>query len=389
MCRSLNTEGKSQMFKESNDIQQKSIVKTIVTAGIVLLVVLYFSEALGIVNNIYGVISPLLLGAAIAYVLNILVAWYEKIYFPKSRNRRINSSRRGVCILLSLLSIIAIIMFFFGVVIPQFARSIQILSEGFPAMYNNLLEWAKQHADQIPILQQTLQELNLDGASVMKKVMDVVGSWAGGTFSLMGSVFGQIFNWVLAIIFAIYLLFGMEDLKKQLSKILRTYMKEERRAKLHEITGTADETFSGFIIGQCKEAVILGILCTAGMLIFGFPYATVIGPVIGLTALIPMLGSYIGAVIGFLLIVMVEPFTSLMFLIFVLVLQQVEGNLIYPKVVGKSIGLPGIWVFTAIIIGGGLFGITGVVLGVPIAATVYKLMSRAINKRLEAEQQEE
>jgi predicted PurR-regulated permease PerM len=377
------------MFKQSNDIQQKSIVKAIITAGIVLLVVLYFSEALGIVKNIYGVISPLLLGAAIAYVLNILVAWYEKIYFPKSRNRRINSSRRGVCILLSLLSIIAIIMFFFGVVIPQFARSIQILSEGFPAMYNNLLEWAKQHADQIPILQQTLQELNLDGASVMKKVMDVVGSWAGGTFSLMGSVFGQIFNWVLAIIFAIYLLFGMEDLKKQLSKILRTYMKEERRAKLHEITGTADETFSGFIIGQCKEAVILGILCTAGMLIFGFPYATVIGPVIGLTALIPMLGSYIGAVIGFLLIVMVEPFTSLMFLIFVLVLQQVEGNLIYPKVVGKSIGLPGIWVFTAIIVGGGLFGITGVVLGVPIAATVYKLMSRAINKRLEAEQQEE
>ena len=124
------------------------------------------------------------------------------------------ATRRGVCILLSLLSIVAIIMFFLGVVIPQFARSIQILSAGFPAMYNNLLEWAKQHADQIPILQQMLQELNLDGASVMKKVMDVVGSWAGGTFSLMGSVFGQIFNWVLAIIFAIYLLFGMEDLEK-------------------------------------------------------------------------------------------------------------------------------------------------------------------------------
>jgi len=153
--------------------------------------------------------------------------------------------------------------------------------------------------------------------------------------------------------------------------------------------GTANETFSRFIIGQCKEALILGILCTVGMLLFGFPYATVIGPVMGLTALIPMLGSYIGAGIGFLLIVMVDPFTSLMFLIFVLVLQQVEGNLIYPKVVGKSIGLPGIWVFTAIIIGGGLLGITGVILGVPIAATVYKLMSRTINERLKGEQEAE
>jgi predicted PurR-regulated permease PerM len=371
---------------ESNDISQKSLIKTIIVAGIVLLLVIYFSEALGIVKNLYGVISPLLLGAAIAYVLNLMVALYEKIYFPKSGNKRINGSRRGVCILLSILSIVAIIMFFLGVVIPQFVRSIQILSAGFPSMYNNILDWANKHADKIPLLQQKLQELNMDGAALMKKVMDVVGSWAGGTVSLMGSVFGQIFNWVLAIIFAIYLLFGMEDLKKQFSKIIRTYVKEERRAKLHEVMGTANETFSSYIIGQCKEAVILGMLCTAGMLILGFPYATVIGPVMGFTALIPMLGSYIGAGIGFLLIVMVDPVTSLMFLVFVIVLQQVEGNIIYPKVVGKSIGLPGIWVFTAIIIGGGLLGITGVILGVPIAATVYKLMSRTINERLRMEQ---
>jgi len=368
---------------ESKDISQKSLIKIIIVSGIVLLVVIYFSEAVGIVKNIYGVISPLLLGAAIAYVLNLLVVLYEKIYFPKSTNKIIINTRRGMCILFSVLTILLVIFFFLGVVIPQFIRSIQMLSAGFPAIYNNLLEWASLHADKIPLLQQKLQEMNMDGAALMKKVMDVVGSWAGGTFSLMGSVFGQIFNWVLAIIFALYLLFGMEDLKKQFSKILRTYVKEERRAKLHEVMGTANETFSSYIIGQCKEAVILGLLCTTGMLIFGFPYATVIGPVMGLTALIPMIGSTIGAGIGFLLIVMVDPFTSLMFLIFVLVLQQVEGNLIYPKVVGKSIGLPGIWVFAAIIIGGGLLGITGVILGVPVAATVYKLMSRTINKRLE------
>ncbi|HEY5576078.1 MAG TPA: AI-2E family transporter, partial [Clostridiaceae bacterium] len=323
---------------ESKDISQKSLIKIIIVSGIVLLVVIYFSEAVGIVKNIYGVISPLLLGAAIAYVLNLLVVLYEKIYFPKSTNKIIINTRRGMCILFSVLTILLVIFFFLGVVIPQFIRSIQMLSAGFPAIYNNLLEWASLHADKIPLLQQKLQEMNMDGAALMKKVMDVVGSWAGGTFSLMGSVFGQIFNWVLAIIFALYLLFGMEDLKKQFSKILRTYVKEERRAKLHEVMGTANETFSSYIIGQCKEAVILGLLCTIGMLVFGFPYATVIGPVMGLTALIPMIGSSIGAGIGFLLIVMVDPVTSLMFLVFILVLQQVEGNLIYPKVVGKSIG---------------------------------------------------
>lgn len=369
------------MFRWQNDFKQSTAVKLILLSGFVLLTVMYFSAALGIINNVYGVISPLLLGGCIAYVLNILVAGYEKIYFPRSANKVVISSRRGVCILLSILSIFAILLFFLGVVIPQFIRSIQILSAGFPAMYNNLLAWANQHADQIPILKQKLSELNMDGASLMKKVMDVVGSWAGGTVSLMGSVFGKIFNWVLAIIFAIYLLFGMEDLKKQFSKVLRTYVKEDRRAKFHEVMGTANETFSSYIIGQCKEALILGLLCTAGMLVFGFPYATIIGPVMGLTALIPMLGSYIGAGIGFLLIVMVDPVTSLMFIIFVVILQQVEGNLIYPKVVGKSIGLPGIWVFAAITIGGGLMGITGVILGVPVAATVYKLMGRAINKR--------
>jgi len=262
MYRLLNTEKKllvkvirrkvNYIMKwESNDISQKSLIKTIITAGIVLLVVIYFPETLGIIKNIYGVISPLLLGAAIAYVLNLLVSLYEKLYFPKSKSKTICKTRRGICILLSVLTVFLIIFFFLGVVIPQFARSIQMLSAGFPAMYSNLLEWASLHADKIPLLQQKLQEMNMDGAALMKKAMDVAGSWAGGTFSLMGSVFGHIFNWVLAIIFSLYLLFGMEDLEKQFSKILRTYVKEERRAKLHEVMGTANETFSSYIIGQC------------------------------------------------------------------------------------------------------------------------------------------
>ncbi len=369
------------MLRMTDDIKLKSAAKLIVLAGLMLLVVLYFTQVLGIAAEIYGVVYPLLLGAGIAYVINILVAAYEKVYFPKSGSKRVADSRRGMCILLSILTIMGILAFFIGVVIPQFGRSIQILSAGFPAMYNNLVAWANQNADKLPILQEKLQEINMDGAALIKKVIQVVSGWAGGTAALMGTVFGRLFNWVLAGIFAIYLLFGLEDLKRQFGKVLRKYVGEEKRARFHEVVGTANETFSSYIIGQCKEAVILGLLCTAGMLIFRFPYATVIGPVIGLTALIPMVGAYIGASIGFLLIVMVQPFTALLFLVFVVVLQQIEGNIIYPKVVGKSIGLPGIWVFAAITIGGGLMGIIGVMLGVPVAATAYKLLSRHINER--------
>jgi len=177
-------------------------------------------------------------------------------------------------------------------------------------------------------------------------------------------------------------LFGKEDLKAKFDKLINTYMKAKKREKLYDVLRVTDETFSGYIVGQCKEAVILGVLCTIGMLIFRFPYSTIIGPVVGLTALIPLFGAYIGAAVGFLLIVMVAPFKALLFIVFIIVLQQIEGNLIYPKVVGGSIGLPGIWVFAAVTVGGGLMGITGVLLGVPIAATVYKLLGKSVNERI-------
>lgn len=159
-------------------------------------------------------------------------------------------------------------------------------------------------------------------------------------------------------------------------------MLADRREKLYRWIRTANETFASYIVGQSKDAVILGVLCTLGMLVFGFPYAITIGPVVGLTALIPMVGAYIGAAIGILLIVAVDPMKALWFIVFFVALQQLEGNLIYPKVVGNSLGLPGVWVFAAITVGGGLMGITGVMLGVPIAATVYKLLGKSVRARL-------
>ena len=165
----------------------------------------------------------------------------------------------------------------------------------------------------------------------------------------------------------------------------RAYVKEDTIIRLRNIYRTADETFSSFIIGQCTEAVILGTLCTVGMLLLRFPYAPMIGAFIGATALIPIVGAYLGAAVGAFMILTVDPLKALLFIIFIVVLQQLEGNLIYPKVVGSSIGLPGIWVLAAVTVGGGLGGIGGMLLGVPVAATVYKLIRNDVNRRNQSE----
>ncbi len=360
----------------------KSLFKTIVFIGLILLIVLNFKDVLNIFRTVYTVISPLLLGAIIAFILNILVVTYEKIYFPKSKSKLVKKSRRGVCILLSILTIILVLIFFLNIVIPQIAQFISLLIKGFPGVYDKAVEWVLDYSDEIPALQERVKDLNMNGEQVLKKSLEILGNWTFGTVSFLGSAFGAVVQLILAITFSVYILADKEGLKHKFDKLLKAYMKEDKRKKLYEILKTADSTFSSYIIGQCKEAVILGVLCTIGMVILRFPYANVVGPVIGMTALIPMIGAYIGAALGFLLILTVDWLQAVLFLVFIVVLQQLEGNIIYPKVVGSSIGLPGIWVFAAVIIGGGLMGITGILFGVPLIATIYKLLVKSVNKRL-------
>jgi predicted PurR-regulated permease PerM len=366
----------------ADDSQSKVIFKAIILIGITLLIVLNFSGVVSICKFLYRLILPLLLGAGVAYVLNILVFRYEKIYFPDSNNRIINSTRRGMTILLSILSIILILFLLLRVIIPQFVESTSLLIAGFPAVYDNLLLWINQHADLVPELQQQVEALDMDSQTIIKKGLELLGNWAFGTASLLSSVLSKIVNFLLGVLFGIYILFGKGQIKASFAKLFSAYISAEQRERLYDDLKIADQVFSGYIVGQFKEAVILGVLCTIGMLIFGFPYAVTIGSVVGLTALVPLVGAYIGAAVGFLLIVMVDPLQALAFIVFIVILQQLEGNLIYPKVVGDSIGMPGIWVLASILIGGGLMGITGVLLGVPIAATIYKLLGKAVDKRL-------
>lgn len=369
------------MNKRADDTQSQIIFKAIILLGITLLIVLNFTGVVQLFQYLYALILPLLFGAGVAYVLNILVVGYEKIYFPDSNNRIINSTRRGVAILLSILTIILILFLLLRVIIPQVIESASLLVAGFPVVYDKLLVWIDQYADHFPGIQQQIESLDMDGQTLIKKGFEMLGSWAFGTVSLLSSIVAKIVNFFLGIIFGIYILFGKERIMGSIDRLFSAYVRPNRHEKLYDGLKIADQVFSAYIVGQFKEAVILGVLCTVGLLIFGFPYAGTIGSVVGLTALIPLVGAYLGAAVGFLLIVMVDPLQALAFIVFIIILQQLEGNLIYPRIVGDSIGMPGIWVLASIIIGGGLMGITGVLLGVPVAATIYKLLAKSVNNR--------
>lgn len=227
-----------------------------------------------------------------------------------------------------------------------------------------------------------LSEVNFQ--SEIRQIIEAVFSGIGNILNLFSSVVSSVISGVtstfLAFAFAVYLLIGKDKLAGQADRLMKRWMKDGLYKKVRYVMAVVNDSFHRFVVGQCTEAVILGTLCTIGMLILRLPYAVMIGAVIAFTALIPMVGAFLGGAVGAFLIFMVSPVKALIFLIFLIVLQQVEGNLIYPRVVGSSIGLPGIWVLAAVTIGGGVFGIFGMLIGVPIAAALYRLIKNDLHQ---------
>lgn len=340
-----------------------------------------------VVQNISSAVFPLVLGLIIAYIMSLILKPLEKIYFPKARNKILIKSRRPVCVLLSFLIICLVIALVLVMVVPEIIASSRLIAREIPEFYNGVYNWIAEKSAEIPEIQQWLPDLrSFDIAGAVGRVADFVISGAGGMINsaigVVSGVFGGIANFVIAIIFAVYLLFNKERLLNQVERVFEAYIKVGNKLWFRHVAETANRSFSRFIVGQCTEAVILGLLCIIGMKIFRFPYAVMTGTVVGVTALIPIIGAFLGAIIGAFMIFTVDPMQALLFLIFLIILMQIEGNLIYPRVVGNSIGLPGMWVLAAVTIGGGLWGVTGMLFGVPAAATIYKLMRESVNGRL-------
>lgn len=365
----------------------KHFIQCALIVTLLCLFVINFKEVVNWGNTLLSVAFPLVLGGIIAYVLNILMVRLEKIYFPKSQEKWICKSRRGVCIVLSLAILICIVLFVAYLVIPQVVDCFVIISKDVPEVLHKAIQFLIRKSDELPALQKQLQDINLDWGNVIGKLSDgfmtgTKGFLASAT-TVVGTFLGTVTNVVIALIFSLYVLACKEELASNFNRVMKVFMKNTIYNKTLYVLGVVDESFSNFIMGQATEAVILGSLCTLGMFLLRLPYAGSIGALVGLTALIPVFGGYIGAVLGAFMIGTVDLKQMVIFLVFLVILQQLEGNLIYPKVVGSSIGLPGIWVLAAIIIGSGLGGVTGMLVGVPIAASCYKLIKNATKKKEE------
>lgn len=351
----------------------------------VCLVVKNFSLIFSFLKIAFSAAYPLILGAAIAYVFNIFLSFCEKYYFPKHKTGMLAYTRRPVCLLLSIAFTLAVMALILYIVIPELITAVKLISAEIPPLFVKLKDIAVQYLKDYPEIQEEIMSLEVDWTAFAGKALNFVKVGAGGIISsiagFIGSLTITITNFVIAVIFAVYLLVRKDKLREDIRRTKNAYLNERVNLAITRVFHTANSTFKSFFVGQFTEAIVLGTLCMIGMSILKIPYAGMTGTVIGVTALIPIVGAYFGAAVGAFIICTDDPRKALIFLIFLVILQQFEGNVIYPKVVGSSIGLPGIWVLAGVTIGGGLFGIIGMLLGVPALATVYKLYHSELSER--------
>ncbi|MBE7011380.1 MAG: AI-2E family transporter [Ruminococcaceae bacterium] len=363
---------------------KKTIIFGTLTALGALLIIYYRGIFENFIIRLWNAINPVLIGFFIAYIINILMSRYEKLYFPsKNHLPIIQKTRRPVCLVASLLTLCGIITLVMILVIPELISCIKLLVSEIPLIIDDIMENEKLLNAMPESISSALSEIDMTELTgkIAEKLFSGIGTAAETIFYAVSAFISSVISLLISIVFSVYILLKKEKLAFQFKAVLRNYLPQKITDKILYAASVLNESFHGFIVGQCLEAVILGFLCIIGMYIFRFPYAAMIGTLIGFTALIPVAGAFIGAGIGAIMILTVSPVKSLFFILFIIVLQQFEENVIYPKVVGKKIGLPSFYVLTAITVGGGLFGITGMLLFVPLFSAIYKIIQKDISQK--------
>ncbi|MBO5253857.1 MAG: AI-2E family transporter, partial [Clostridia bacterium] len=384
----MNT--KETLKTEPQPKRLRSFVKPaliVVTFTVLLAYALFhFDQLRAIGGTLYDAVSPFITGMFIAYILNVFMNLFENVVFGKltrGDSKFWASIKRPLCIILAFAVVILLILAVTLYIVPEIIQSLDLIIEAakvnIPIYAKNITEWVNWVS----------RELNLDivsEAATFLKEFDWTGLLTGATeftsnflnsiLSATMSFASGLFTVILSIIFAVYFLGGKESLLLSMKRLAYSFLPKKAIATAADIAVTANQVFSSFVRGQLTECVIIGCLCFIGMSLIGFDYALLISCIIAMTALVPILGAYIGCVIGAFLLLLVNPMDSLIFVIFIVVLQQLEGNIIYPKVVGSTIGLPGVWVMAAVTICSNLFGIMGVLLGTPLAAVLYTILRR-------------
>ena len=337
-----------------------------------------------------GIFAPFLIGLVIAFVLNVPMRAIERLLRRNPRRRGPAALLRAASFLVTLLLFAAGGTWLSGLCCPNSAAPSLPSASRFPAFFSRLQQEAKQLEAGFPTCGTIIAELQLDWKEIAERAMGFLQNGAtsilDSTMSIATSVFSGVFNFFMGFIFALYLLFDKEHLGVQARRVLYAWLPVERADRVVYVTALTERTFSRFLTGQCLEAIILGMMFFVSMSLIGLPYAMLVAMLVAVTALIPMFGAFIGCFVGAFLILVVDPMQALWFVVLFLVLQQIEGNLIYPRVVGSSIGLPAMWVMVAVTVGGSTMGILGMLLMVPAASVIYALSRENTARRLIARQ---
>ncbi len=350
-------------------------------------VILYFAlknfDVLGdIFLRIFGIFLPLILGLAFAMILNVPMSLLEKRLFRKSKRPLLQKLRRPLAILLSILLILSIMAGIIWLIIPELIQAIRIVAEHLIEWMDRLKQMSREDMLQLP-LGRLLVNINWDNtlSSVQNWLKAQSGNIVSTAVGTIGSVIGGVINFFFGLVFAVYILSNKEKLKLQVIRLMQAWLPRRFCMKLTRTSAIVRINFRNFVAGQSLEALVLGSLCMIGMAILRIPYPLMVGTLVGIGALIPVIGAFAAAGIGAFIIFTESPIQSLIFLIFLVVLQQIDGNLIYPRIMGNRVKLPAMWILAAVTLGGGFAGPIGMLLGVPIASTLYALLKDATEQR--------
>jgi len=373
----------------------KKTVRTVALAAFAVLAGYWCLQNLSPIEKalkaLMGLVSPFLLGCAIAFILNVPMRAVER--HLGDGGKHMDRFRRPLAFVLTLALVAGVLALASLVVVPNLGDAVSSVIQQAQSFLTRLPATLAELEARLPELQAVMAGLEIDWATLSGKALEqlqnlgrsLVGVGVGGVLSgmsIVGSVVSSVSTFFIGLVFAIYLLFQKEKLGWQVRQCLYALLPERTADRVLEIAALSNRTFSHFLSGQCLEAVILGSMFTVSMAIFRMHYALLVGVTISFTALIPVIGAFIGCGVGVLLILMVDPVQALLFIVLFLVLQQIEGNLIYPRVVGSSVGLPSIWVLTAVILGGKLMGISGMLVFIPLCSVLYTLFRQYVKDRL-------
>lgn len=368
-----------------NDKKFKGALILITYAIILCFIFMKYSTIFGGLGYITSLIRPLILGIAIAFVLNIPMKFFERKLFKRLDNSKkswVRSMKRPLSITLTIIVLVGAITTIILFVVPELTSSIVKLTESIPTYLKAFESNMNNYADSTILLSKVWDQVTNAWQEILKTITHLFGGLASYLVGLTVDFTTAVIDFFLAIVLAVYMLSSKEKLVCQLKKVIYAYLRKDIADKILSVGQTTNRVFSGFIVGQCTEAVIIGTLCFFGMLLLKMPYAFLISVLVGTTSLIPILGAFIGTIPSFFLIFIINPIKAFWFIVFIFCLQRVEGDLIYPRVVGSSVGLSSLWVMLAIMIGGSAFGFVGMLVGVPTAAVIYCVFGSATNKRL-------